>query len=460
MPRPRKSPLFELGEQWIGTVPGSRVLYRFWDDAGAGGTRRQTLGTEDLAEAKLKLAEIVVKGRESPPTAMLPIVLEKYFSEHTDGKPSEGVSRSAGRVMIAFWGITIRVSALTEERQKEFVQSIVNRGSSLSYASRILTVLHSALRHAKIEHEIIYSEARIAAKWRLDAKAPRRTFVPSDDELARLLGADMPEGLWRWILIQMATAGRPQTAIDLRPAARMREACVVCLNPANRKQNKKYRATVREPNVLKGWLNKWEDEVREKSPNGNVDPAWSYCGYRSIEAVKTVLERLRAKPEVNLPRLSTYSFRHKVTTVLRRAKLTHRVTEDDIALQLGHRRPHLRTTAGYGEWDPEYLTTAAAAIDSWFVALQLKVQKRALFSQGFLKSARGRRKKSAKPLKSLERARRIERPTLTLATCWAHFRYNFPTYAIVSYDTDNTSISQIFLTPNARQYIRKFALKG
>jgi hypothetical protein len=61
-------------------------------------------------------------------------------------------------------------------------------------------------------------------------------------------------------------------------------------------------------------------------------------------------------------RPSTYSFRHKVATILRQA----RVSEDEIALWMGHRRPHLRMTFEYGEWDPGYLANAQAAIDAWF----------------------------------------------------------------------------------------------
>ena len=61
--------------------------------------------------------------------------------------------------------------------------------------------------------------------------------------------------------------------------------------------------------------------------------------------------------------ITTYSARQrKVTTVLRRAG----VPEDQVSELLGHKRPDLRTTAGYGDWDPEYQREAAAALDKWF----------------------------------------------------------------------------------------------
>jgi hypothetical protein len=80
-------------------------------------------------------------------------------------------------------------------------------------------------------------------------------------------------------------------------------------------------------------------------------------------------------PEGNLPRLPAYSFRHKVTTLLRKAKLS----EDEIGLQLGHRRDAARTTAGYGEWNPDYLKGVADALDAWLVQLQGKVEGKSLF---------------------------------------------------------------------------------
>jgi integrase len=64
---------------------------------------------------------------------------------------------------------------------------------------------------------------------------------------------------------------------------------------------------------------------------------------------------------VNLPKLSVYSFRHKGTTVLRKAG----VPVEQISYQLGHRRPEERSTRGYGEYDPKYLMDATVALEAW-----------------------------------------------------------------------------------------------
>jgi hypothetical protein len=54
---------------------------------------------------------------------------------------------------------------------------------------------------------------------------------------------------------------------------------------------------------------------------------------------------------------------------------------------LGHRRANLRTTVGYGEWSPDRLKEAAAAIDAWFLRVQRRCS-RALSSHGIPTKAR------------------------------------------------------------------------
>ena len=113
-----------------------------------------------------------------------------------------------------------------------------------------------------------------------------------------------------------------------------------------------------------------------------------YCGYASVDSVDTALRRARDLPEVNLPRLSVYSFRHKGTTVLRKAK----VPDEQIAYQLGHRRPENRSTRAYGEFDPSYLAEAATALDAWIArVLRLVAGK----SYGIPAAAKASRKKVA-----------------------------------------------------------------
>jgi len=392
MPRPRARPLFELAGQWIAKEHGSANLYRFWHDAGAARTRRESLGTADLEKAKRKLAEIVVNGAPKTIDTPLATVLLAYFTERTDKLPSAKVSRQAGRIMLRAWGDTIRTGQINEAKQREFAEWSINQGHSLSYVSRNLTVLAAALSHAKIDVDVIYNENTMRAKWGLASSAKRMVFIPTDDELARFLSADsFPDNMFRWCVISLLTACRPEAAIDLAPAQRQRDAGLIDLNPPGRVQNKKYRPTLRAPRALAQWFDKWEREAdRVRAIGAGVPMEERYCGYASVESVKSAIERIRAQPDVNLPRLSSYSFRHKMTTVLRLA----RIPEDEIAMQIGHRRRDVRTTAGYGEWSPDYLARSAEALDAWFLRLAHNTE-RPLFSQGFPKSIRRRITKAA-----------------------------------------------------------------
>lgn len=363
MPRPRLKPLFELGSQWIATDPDSRMLYRFWTEPGSCRTRRASLGTADLESAKLKLAEIVLKGAPKTPDAPLSIVLERYFEDRTDKLRSKKVARGHGRKILTFFGATARVKSLTEAKQKEFVERCIDRGYKLSYVARIMVTLAAALAHSKLnEPEIIYSESAMVQKWKVASAPVDKAYIPTDDDCASLIIADMPEMLRRWLIIECLTGGRPETGVDLAPAQRDRESRIVDLNPPKRVQNKKYRAKVRAGRCLSAALDRWEAD-------GLDSYGGRYCGYSTMEGVKSALQRLAA--DTGIP-VSTYSFRQKVATVLRRAK-NPRVPEDQISELLGHKRPNLRVTAGYGEWDPDYQREAALALDRWF----LKIRKMA-----------------------------------------------------------------------------------
>jgi len=301
--------------------------------------------------------------------------------------------------MLAFWGETIRVAAITETKQKDFAEDAIAKGHSLSYISRNLSVLAAAFAHAKIDQKVIFGKSQMVERWALQPKAPRRAFIPTDDEVAKLLALPLAEDFWRWLIMSLLTGGRPEAVLELTPAQRERDSGLLDLNPPGRRQNKKHRPAVREPKALTAWLDRWESEMlaaRLKREVGALSVDISrdrYCSYASVESVQTAIERLRSKntkKTVNLPRLSAYSFRHKVATVLRKA----RQSEDEIGLQLGHRRESARTTAGYGEWDPDYLNGVADALDAWFAQLQGRVKGKSLFAVPLRKKrrARGRRR--------------------------------------------------------------------
>lgn len=272
----------------VATIPGKKGLYHFWTDARDGGTCRRSLGTENLEEASLKLADIVLRGAPAGGASPLSVILDKYFTERTDKLPSGAAARHAGSLLLEHWGERATVNDVTLEEQKKFAQWCVDMfGHSLGYISRNLSVLSAALNHAGLAVTVIMSEAHMRDVWKVQAKPPRKVFVPTDQDMARILRQKMPADLERWLFISMTTACRPEAAIDLRPEQRIREAKALDLNPPGRAQTKKRRPVVKEPRILTAALDRWEREGLETRGG-------RYCGYASVDSADSALERLSA----------------------------------------------------------------------------------------------------------------------------------------------------------------------
>lgn len=380
MPRPRQKALFELGGQWIGRESGKPFLYRFWHDAGTGHSRRASLGTENLEAAKAALAEIVVKGAPKDSDSYLSVILETYYQARTDHLPSAYQARRAGTLALECWGDLIRAGGIDEERQKKFVRDGLKAKQAISYISRNLGVIAAAIEHAGLNIRITYGETAILNRWpefekspALKPKAKRKIYEPTDEEMARLLRANISPAFRRWVLNSMATAGRPEAVLQLTPDSRVRDLGLIDLNPEGRRQNKKYRAAVRVIPSQKMWLDQWEaEDAAARKKKRNLAP--EYVRYASVDSIDTVLQRYRDKEEINIPRLSAYSIRHRATSVMRADK----VPGEQISYQLGHRRPRekgeSRTTRNYGSFEADYLKDASAALERW-VSKILKLAK-------------------------------------------------------------------------------------
>ncbi len=381
----RNPPLFELGKYWLAVEKGRPGYYCFWYEPRTRRVRRARCASETLEEAKLELAEIVVKGSLRNIDDHLAPVLETYFLERTDKRPSKKPARRAAALLLEFFEAelatkTPRVFAFDEKCQAQFIAWAARQHAhSVKTISRNMSVVAAAIAHAKIkDFDVAYAPTKIEEI--LDAQAApikgeERRFIPTDEELARFL--DHVDGAaFRACLIMLNTGCRPEAALDLAPAQRNAEAGLVQLNPDGRRQTRKWRPVVRETICLEAWLNAWDHE------RGDADEAVkaaAYVGLAAVDSLQSAITRARAKEKANLPRLVGYSIRHKMATVLRR----YAVPEDQIAMQLGHRRPALRTTGLYGEYEPSYLKAASDALDAFMIRVQ-GMTKRRLFAPTLL----------------------------------------------------------------------------
>lgn len=376
MSKRRKAKLFELGDQWIDVEDKRPGFYRYWFDARAGRVRRQGLKSQDLEAAKLELARIIVAGGPKTHDSYLSTVLDTYFSDVTDSKPSKEPASRAGAVILQFFEIergddVPRVADLDADTQAELIAWCA-RDPDLEHAvktiSRNMSVLSAAVRHAGIKDlPIIYSPAKVVdalEKKKAPVRESQRRFLPTDAELARFLSHAGDGRLFRTCIVMLNTCCRPEAALDLMPAQINDEVGLIELNPEGRRQTKKFRPIVRRTENLKGWLEFWKVPAEEL-----------IVGYADVDSLQSAITRARVEDEANLPALVAYSLRHKMTSVLRRSG----VPEDQIAVQLGHQRPNVRTTGLYGEFAPDYLSAAHAAIDAFFVRLQ-RLTNRPLFA--------------------------------------------------------------------------------
>ena len=377
MPRRRAPALFTLGPYWVrDDEPGRPGFWRYWYDGRSGRVRRARCAASTLDDVKLEIAELIVKGTPATASSFLAIVLEKYRSDVTDRLPSKAPAKRAAALITTFMTDVEghkapRVAHFDDEAQKRFAAWCARTfRHSVKTISRNLSVAGAALVHSKIDHAVAYDIPKVVTMLqaeKADVIEPVKRFMPNDVELGRFMDACDNESLFRASLIMLLTACRPEAALDLAPAQRKREAGVIELNPDERRQTKKWRPIVREPKALTAWLDLWEEEARKARVT-----LTSYVGYASVDSLQSAITRARGRKEVKLPHMVAYSFRHKMTTVMRR----YEVPSDQINVQLGHKRPSNRISDQYGEYEPSYLREAAAALDAYLIRLQTHAKRR------------------------------------------------------------------------------------
>lgn len=179
----------------------------------------------------------------------LSAVLAAYFADITDKKASAAAARYAGRHILSCWGETARVSDVTEQSQRRFWEWSKNLGHSPAYTSRNASVLSAALRHGMkgAVPPVSTCGKTIAVHQGVSEPQPRE-WIPSDDELARFLDSlqtERSEHVFRYVLLALNTAARPEAILDLDPSQIHFDRGLIDLNPAGRPQNKKYRPVVR-----------------------------------------------------------------------------------------------------------------------------------------------------------------------------------------------------------------------
>lgn len=295
-------------------------------------------------------------------------VFTRYWEEHSDDRANPSAARRAGDLLIDFLGDdAAKVGLLTQDRQREFMRWLRERhGHSVAYISRVQSIVAAALNRAVADDDmdakalltrapkIIVQPSAVAEV--LDAPEPMpRTWHPDLKSLAKFFDAIPPEEetrLLRFSILMLALGGRPEAIKQLTPGQIDTRDKLVSLNPDGRRQNKKYRATVPVADrlwpVLETWCEAGTVVHNEGQPVVVLRKPWA-----------------AVRKAAGLPaQFTPYALRHMVGSELRR----RRVSKEQREAFMGHRRRN--TNDLYGQFDPDYLADAKAAIDSFLGELE------------------------------------------------------------------------------------------
>ena len=402
---------FEIGGFYLDRPHRDRggFVYACRYDAGAGCVRRRTLGTTDWAEAKIKLAALVLSAPATtdgqipgPGQVMTVAALANYIQGHATTIRSEADAIRAADLAKQYLETHVKnpmapVSFWTPSRQLEFSKWLRDTfGHSPASIERRLDVVCAAFHEmtevklrldpfgqtietALMTHapKFVYKRARIAKELKIAPSTPRHT-THSLDDIATVLDALDQEHLFRFSIVALNTWARPEAVSDFNPLTQRRNG-LIDLNPPDRVQTNKRRPLIPETRNLAGWISIWakaDAEARALAVAAGREPAapglLTFNGKR-VQSVKKAMGRAAVGSGVT--KFSPGSFRHFMATTVRR--LCRNVTREQRSLWLGHVvKEGSRTTDNYEAFDAEYLADVALATDFVMQQLQAKCKRR------------------------------------------------------------------------------------
>jgi integrase len=377
---PDREKLAELNGYWLSKRPNSPFWCRTWFDPRERQTRRASLGTADLNEAKLAFAAwVIANGRmqkQRADTVFFETCLVRYYEQHAKQLPSGEPARYAMLKWSEFFPGAL-VSEVTPERQREFVAALRAKGLSDGYIRRILAVGQAALNRAYREGEISRHPA-ISLALAPEGEPRERLFTPVE---ARALfdAAGEPHQLM-YLLLAFGTAARPKAILELTSFQIDCAARLIRLNPPGRRQNKKRRPTLPICNTLLPYL--------RFLPAG---PVVRYAG-RALGGIKSTFDHLTRR--AGITGASAYTVRHTVAAEMRKRG----VPVWEVAGFLGHSSGY-KTTERYAKYGPDHLAEAVRAIDAYFADLGIAAEPLRLSS--VRENTKGLANFPAKPLNLL-----------------------------------------------------------
>lgn len=384
---------WEYKDHWLdNNVNGSARYYVYWyesdRDRRAGKKRRKSLKTENLGEAQDRLIAFILERNTSGSDALIISVLDQYITDLEEGRITLGSPKPAFRAQVMITEALDgeeTVDELEEAFQKEKLWTYWRKtyGHSANYMARHMSVLKAAIDHCGVKNppHIIQTEARIARSLKIKKTNKEKWFPKSDDDLARFVDAQTSDYAFRWIIVALTTACRPEAGIDLGPSQFDYENMILDLNPGGRAQHdNKWRPVQRLTECLAGWGKTWDTGIQFTRDDAQMailkrEKPWKleprFIPYAGIDSLESAFHRTRQK--VDMPKMCPYSIRNKMITVLRIAQ----VPGSQRSIWMGHMdEEEKRITSGsYGAYDPTFLKEAAEATDEFMTELNKRTDR-------------------------------------------------------------------------------------
>lgn len=356
---PGKEDRFQLGEFWLSQNRiGTWCRTSFDPDARQ--TRRTSLGTTDIEQAKLAFAEWYIKYAdlkdEKPSDVPVATLLERYAAQRGNSLASVDTVKRAVALWTEFWG-TDTVAEMTIARQEAFSNWLRGHNLSDAYVRRIVGVGKAALNRAHKRQEITH-----VPYITLPPEGEPFEHWATDDQIAAFLNAvPLDSHLWLYCLIRLNTACRGDAARELAPRQIDFATNVLRLNPPGRKQTKKRRPVVPLTNVLRNAL------------VGNEMPEVPYVNWhgKKIDSIRRAWRETRAQTDLP-PWFIPKVLRHTVATELRRRG----VPGWEVSGLLGHTKGEsAETTSRYAKFAPDFMAASRNALDAWMIELAAQVPR-------------------------------------------------------------------------------------
>lgn len=255
MPRYRQAHAFQLGDYWLSQRRGSPAWCRTWFDASTRQTKRVSLGTTDLPEAKECLTEwFVAENRpQQAPASDFTIAqaLLSYWVDHAQHLSSHGTAQIYSRYWLDYFGETVVGDLTGMKIQTNFRAWLQKKGMKASSINRVLVVGRAAFNRAYRNGEI---DAAPHIAMIEEGEAPPLGRPLEFSEMVRLIEQVNSDHMLAFCLLMMGTSARPDAVRELTREQIDFENGLIRLNPPGRPQTKKYRPTVKLPNTLYDYL--------------------------------------------------------------------------------------------------------------------------------------------------------------------------------------------------------------